>query len=89
MVFFCILQVDENIHRSGEKGQVAATFISINQVMCQLPRPQSAMLTISNDGKTPSDGESLQVVYSSVCHVCSVDDQTFKANCTREVILQY
>ena len=71
----------------GETLVSPALFMTTNEVMCRLHRRHSAIIKISNDGKTYSNETWTHIVHNSICHDCTVDENTFVASCSRKVLV--
>ena len=63
---------------------VLATYISINQIICQAPTKGSYLVDVSNDGVTSSGHRILHIAHDPYCYDCFVGDAD-GARCTRTV----
>ncbi|KAL4231419.1 hypothetical protein ACF0H5_008996 [Mactra antiquata] len=80
---FEYIEVTDTISSTGETGSSTAAYISLNQVICQLPRLRSALISVSNDGQQKSTDKTTYVAFDSVCYDC-VDTNTTGPTCSRK-----
>ncbi|XP_071090000.1 uncharacterized protein [Haliotis cracherodii] len=82
--FYQPIKVTSHVVVTDQWIPAPATFLSMYQVVCTLPRPpHSARVAVSNNGQRRSDQTYLHVVYDD-CHTCDINEEGTEASCSRK-----